>query len=188
MKTKKPIKMIKPFNDRCIGALVKDDYWLCDGHIGVNTRYFEGLKIPKNCEYFLNNKIPFNYQNKSISTDSIPNIEAVIPNGPRYILVKTSLYHEGLDNRPTSIFYGHDRLVYIDKVFTDIIKQVPLNAMQNYDKPLGPVSFYHQKDDIETALPIAIISPLRAGWESESIIKSNVEDILQTINADKKAA
>ena len=190
MKTK--IKLLKPFTDKCFGNFVDGAFWITDGHIALNTNFYDNIKLPKECEYFVKNRQVFAYQNKAIVTDSVPDIAKIIPQGPRYILVKTSLIQEDINKRQTSIFYGHDRFVYLDKVFTDIIYNTPLigdfNVLQNYDKPLGPVSFYSIHADIETSKPCAIVSPMRQSDELERLLYGNLQDMTNTIDNERRKA
>lgn len=151
---------------KLFGKKISDNsYWLSDGHCAFNYDYFSMyIKTPPKLEAVIELRQDFTSQNqKTVEKDMPPpDIERVIPQGPRYILRDTKLNACDDDTKQSyRILEGYDRLVYMHERFIPLVSTLKVNILQNNDK-LGLICVYSADDEIEKAMPIAVISPIRS--------------------------
>lgn len=190
----KKLSRKKPFDAKVYGNFVDRHYWLSDGHIAINTSFFTA-KLPKACAAFADLHEVFRYDLGHVDKDGVPPIERIVTKGARYILQKTQLTHiNASDNAISRVFVGHTRIVYMDNAFMDILLSGvmgdKLNFLQNYDKPDGAIFVYHNKQDIDAELPIAVVMPMRIGDESHREVLNACQGVvgIQANIAQEKAA
>lgn len=169
------------------GTIYNKQYYITDGHVLINTSFFTP-KIDKGLQALVDARIEFIQRSKkekpetSTTTSGFTalDITRAIPQGPRYILTETGLTHtDSISGESVSILRGHDRLVCLHESLMQVIQSGkaltgPLNFLQNYDRPLGPVCIYSQSQDYETETPIAVVMPMRTGMQQDQEISSAI--------------